>query len=180
MRLKTLCAYGIAVVLVLGCVDPVDAPELAAEDFQASLTGAAEIPAVTTPATGVARFAVSLDTFLTFRLDVATIDSTTLSHIHLGGAADVGGVIVTLFTGVSACTTTAQRATPRCRAGYTGLLSQGQFRPSQLTQLPASFGDTPRARFDQLIALMRSGGVYVNVHNRADPGGHIRGQVQLE
>ena len=177
---------------ILGC-DAVSFPTPPAEEvFAATLAGANEVPAVTTAATGSAQFTVSLDTFLAFRLDVASIDSTTLAHIHEGAAGVPGNVIVTLFVGPTACRnasgTPINVSSARCRSGFTGELAQGQFKPSQLTQLPAGFSanlpatasrsDSLRARFDSLLVLMRTGNVYVNVHNLLSPGGHVRGQIQ--
>jgi len=151
----------------LGCDKvsfPTPPPE---EEFQATLAGANEAPTpVAAPGSGTAIFAVSLDTFLAFRLNVATIDSPTVAHIHEGAAGVPGAIIVTLYTG------------PTRGAAYTGALGQNQLKPSQLTQLPVTYGATPRARFDSLLVLMRNGGVYVNVHSRSNPGGHMRGQVQ--
>ena len=85
------------------------------------------------------------------------------------GAAGVGGaIIVTLYAG------------PTKGLAFTGELVGSQLKASQLTQLPAGYGADPKARLDSLIALMRSGGVYVNVHTRVNPGGAIRGQVQAQ
>ena len=151
----------------LGCDKvsfPTPPPE---EEFQATLAGANEAPTpVAAPGSGTAIFAVSLDTFLAFRLDVATIDSPTVAHIHEGAVGVPGNIIVTLYSG------------PTRGAGYAGALGQNQLRPSQLTQLPVAYGATPRARFDSLLVLMRNGAVYVNVHSRANPSGHMRGQIQ--
>lgn len=168
---------GAALAGVASC-DEVSFPTPTAEEFQAALAGANEVPPVSSTASGSAVFAVALDTFMTWRLDVATIDSTTAAHIHVGATGVPGGILVTLFTGpTSACTATS--TSPRCRVGFTGALAQGQFVPSQLmAQLPAGFGTTARERFDSLLTLMRSGGAYVNVHTVANGGGEIRGQTQ--
>jgi hypothetical protein len=157
---------GIAVGL-LACDEvafPTPEPQ---ERFQATLLGANEVPTpVTAPGSGTAILAVTLDTFFAFRLDVAAIDSPTVAHIHEGAAGVPGGVIVTLYSG------------PTRRLAYTGALGQGQFKPSQLTELPLGYGATARARFDSLLVLMRTGNVYVNVHSRSNPAGHMRGQIQ--
>jgi len=263
MRIQRLCSLMAASAFagVLACGE-VSFPVIPAEEFTAALTGANEVPAVTTTATGTAVFGVSVinDTIiLSYRVDVAGMDSTTAAHIHDGAAGVPGPVIVTLFTGATACkqnsgtaiaitsssvgnpttiTTTAPHGlggtgstalvriaghagstpslndeytatvrsttrftvpvavtvggtggtaqrfvlinvtSPRCRPGYTGFLAQGQFRASQLTDLPAGYGATARERLDSLLVLLRTGGAYVNVHNAVDAGGHIRGQVQ--
>jgi len=143
---------------------PTPAPQ---EEFRASLAGANEAPTpVAASGSGTAIFAVTLDTFFAFRLDVVGIDSPTVAHIHDGAAGVPGPIIVTLYAG------------PTRGLTYGGALGQDQLTPSRFTQLPAGYGATPRARFDSLLALMRTGGVYVNVHSRSNPGGHMRGQIQ--
>jgi len=199
MRIPTWCSLLAASTFAgaLACGE-VSFPVIPAEEFTATLTGANEVPAVTTTTTGTAVFGVINDTILTFRVDVAGMDSTTASHIHEGAAGVVGPVIVTLFTGPTACLsatgTPINVASPRCRTGFTGPLNQAQVKYSALTQLPAGYGvraptpitpadtlrarsDTMRARFDSLLVLMRTGGVYVNAHNLVNPGGHVRGPI---
>jgi hypothetical protein len=82
---------------VVACIDETSFPELPAEEFTASLVGANEVPSVTTTAGGSAVFAVIQDTILSWRVDVADIDSTILAHIHAGAAGVAGPVIVNLF-----------------------------------------------------------------------------------
>lgn len=165
---------------VVACDEP-SFPVIPAEEFTATLAGANEVPAVTTTATGTAVFGVINDTILTYRVDVAGIDSATAAHIHEGAAGVPGGVIVTLFVGASACLSSTGApinvASPSCRAGFTGPLNQTQVKYSALTQLPAGFGATARERFDSLLVLTRTGNVYVNVHTRTNPGGEVRGQI---
>lgn len=261
MSFRKLSAWVIAVSLGVGAgctTDPLKVPAIPADEvFAATLAGTEEVPVVTTAASGTARIVIVADTFLEISVNVSAIDSTTLSHIHAGAAGVNGPVIVTLYTGASACkqnagtaiaitsssvgnpttittaahgqaigstpflriaghtgstpsldneytatvtgaTTytvpvnvtvagaggTAQRFTfingtsPRCKVGYTGPLALRQFTPRQLTDAGIqSYGTTPRARFDSLLSLLRTGDAYVNVHNRANPGGHVRGQV---
>jgi hypothetical protein len=166
MRFRTLLllASGVAVAAV-ACdkvTFPTPPPD---EEFVATMSGANEPTPVTAPGTGTGAFAVTLDTFFAFRVEVATIDSPTVAHIHEGSAGVAGGIVVTLYTG------------PTRGLAYTGVLGQNQLKPSQMTELPATWGATPRARFDSLLVLMRNGGVYVNVHSRSNAGGHMRGQI---
>lgn len=172
MRFQSLCGLIVAGVVmgVAGC-DEVSFPTPDAEEFQAVLSGANEVPAVTTSATGTAVFAVTLDTFFTYRIDVATIDTPTVAHIHEGAAGVIGPIILTLYAG------------PRINtAAYAGPLGQNQLRPNrspdQFAELPAGYGADSRARFDSLLALMRTGNVYVNVHTLRNGGGEIRAQIQ--
>lgn len=167
MRLR--CADRLLVMSLVGLAacDEVSFPTTG-QEFEATLSGASEVPAVTTNASGTASFAVVDDTLLIYRLDVAAIDTPTVAHIHEGAAGTPGAVIVTLYSGPT-----------RNTAGYTGPLGVGQLRPVQLTQLPAGYGADPQARMAELVARMRAGTVYVNVHSKRNPGGEIRGQIAL-
>jgi len=105
MRNTTLCSLMAAGLFaaVAACGTDISYPILPAEEFTATLNGAGEVPAVTTAASGTAIFAVVNDTILSFRVDVAGIDSATASHIHAGAAGVAGPIIVNLFAGPSAC-----------------------------------------------------------------------------
>lgn len=81
---------------VVAC-DEVSFPVTPAEEFTASLEGVNEVPAVTTTASGTAVFAVIQDTILSWRVDVADMDSTILAHVHAGPAGTAGPVIMDLF-----------------------------------------------------------------------------------
>lgn len=113
---------------------------------------------------------------------------------HSGSTPDLNGEHLATVTGDSTFTVpvnvtvagtggTAQRinrinvTAPACRAGFTGPLGSAQFKPGQLSQLPTAWGATARERLDSLLVLLSNGEAYVNVHNRANPAGHIRGQT---
>ena len=155
----------------------VSLPVVASEEFTATLSGANQVPPVTTTASGSALFAVSLDTFLTFRVEVAALDTPTVAYLQEGAAGDTGAIILTLYPGPTR--NTVGYTGPLVGTGTTVVTTRGgeQRVPSQLTQLPASYGATPRARFDALVARMRAGTVYVNVRSRRNPSGELRGQV---
>jgi hypothetical protein len=132
-----------------------------------------------------------------------TASSTFLVRIagHTGSTPDLNGEHTATATGAATFTVpvavttggtggTAQRftlintAAPRCRVGFTGHLSSGQVKYNALpAPTPAAYtalGTTPRARFDSLLVLLRTGNAYVNVHTSVNPGGHIRGRIDPE
>jgi len=172
MRGKYLCGLtAVALFGAAGCAGDLNPVASPSEQFEAALSGANEVPPVTTTAAGTATFWILEDSFLVYRLEVAAVDSPTAAHIHEGAAGVNGAVIVTLYTRPTAASS---------RPGLTtGPLRVGQFKPSQLTQVPSGYGATPQERFDSLLRMMRAGTVYVNAHTVRFGGGEIRGQVQL-
>jgi hypothetical protein len=149
----------LAALLALGsCKD--DVGITVSERFTANLSGANSRPTpITTAASGTASFTYVSDIkTLFYRIDVASIDSVFLAHIH--GPADTGntaGVVLNLFV----------PAAPK-GLGFTGTLAQG---------VGGDLGAPAGMTLDSLLVLMRNGHAYVNVHTRAHPAGEIRGQV---
>jgi hypothetical protein len=153
MRRSTL-AVSLCLVLALGfagCDNDEDT-----EKFIAALTGASEVPPTGSTGTGSATFELD-GTTVTFDLQVNGITGVTAAHIHSGAAGVNGPIRVNLFLGP---TTGAQN----------GRLVQGSFTASDVQVLS----------FDAILAEMRAGTAYVNVHSVAFPTGEIRGQVQLD
>jgi hypothetical protein len=156
----------LAALLALGpgCGDD---DELAgpATSFTATLNGANEVPAVTTPATGNATLSVT-GSQITYTITVTNLQNAVLGHIHVAPTGQNGPVRLNL------CGTGAPE--PPCTSG-TGVLATG------------TNGVTLGITFDELLAAMRTGGAYVNVHTNApgctsgqpgcNPGGEIRGQI---
>jgi hypothetical protein len=118
------------------------------EVYTAQLNGANERPtAVTSTATGTAIITV-LGTQISWKVDINTaIDSVIAGHIHRGVADSAGGVVQSL-------------APTPTGIGFTGTVANGAAVPP-----------------DSVIALMRAGKAYVNIHTKAHTGGEIRGQL---
>lgn len=132
---------------------------LAAEHgtFKAKLSGKNVVPAVETKAKGEADFKLSKDgKELTYILTLTNIENVTAAHIHLGGMSENGGPIVGLFAG------------PKKEGKFSGELVKGTIKDKDLAG--KSVGD--------IVALIRSGGTYVNVHTDKFPDGEVRGQIE--
>jgi hypothetical protein len=164
--------------------EQVSSPVTSDEEFTAALAGTNVVPPVTTAATGSVAIALVADTFLVFRVAVSGLDSATSARIHAGaaGVADTAVTpVATVFQAVpcrNAANLPINTTSPACRSGYTGQLSEGQFKPALLTGIPVSWGATPQARFDSLLTRMRNGTAYVQVYTKLNPTGAIRGQIQ--
>jgi hypothetical protein len=163
-KLQVLGTLALALAVgAVGCGDDDDdgsGPQGA--DFAADLAASKEVDppvAITSGATGSTTFTQN-GASMSFTITVAGLSSTpSAAHIH--GPADAAtnaGVIVPL-----ALTNPAT----------SGTIATGSFTAADI--VPAS-GLT----FDALLALMRSGDTYVNVHTANHPAGEIRGQVEEE
>ena len=129
-----------------------------AAKYGATLSGANEVPAVTTTATG--KFTATLDEAagtLTWTLSVPAITSTTAAHIHTGAAGANGGVVVSLFA--------APTGAPASSINVSG------------TARAADLSGSMAGNFPGFVAALKAGTLYVNVHTSANAGGEIRAQV---
>jgi hypothetical protein len=166
--------------LAIGCSEPdgltsdssvSDAEVSAYSDrtFTAHLTSDQERPVpVDTHGSGQAIFKLSKDgTTLHYKLIVNNVENITQAHIHCGGTEVAGPVIAFLFgfneEGVT----------------QNGVLAEGDITAADVVvqaDSEACMGGV--ANFEELIAKIKAGGTYVNVHTVAFPGGEIRGQIK--
>jgi hypothetical protein len=176
--MRTSSIVGTAAVLslgLLGCGDsqptepetfviPVYARSAESLNFGTHLVGAEENPPVPTDADGQAVLKLSSDgTSMHYKVITNGLTAITQSHIHIGPVGVNGPIVVFLFGFVAGGVT------------QDGILAEGDFTAANLIARPAiGFGAT----MPELIASLRTGGAYVNVHTVANPGGAIRGQVE--
>lgn len=110
------------------------------------------------------------DQEISYRLSYTGLEGTvTQAHIHIGGRAQSGGISVFLCTNLGNGPAGTQ-ACPAAPATITGTL-----RPADVIG-PTGQGVTA-GQFDELVAAIRAGATYVNVHSTLYPGGEIRGQL---
>ncbi len=120
--------------------------------FVATLSGASEVPTKTTSATGLATFALDLDTSrLNYTLNVTDIISVTMAHIHIGPLGKNGPIVYGLF------------------AATNGAVLDGTH--------PVGGGITLSGK--DLVDLLTNFW-YTNVHTVVNPGGEIRGQIMVQ
>ena len=149
-RLALLVA-ALALIAVPGIASAVDPTQPA---YGGPLTGAQEVPNVTTTATGQGTAVINADgSTITYIVTYSGLSGTVnASHIHTGAAGVAGGVILPLVPGPSP---------------MTGTLTAANFTPSGAV-----------TTFAEAVAAIRAGTTYFNLHTTANPGGEIRGQIQ--
>jgi hypothetical protein len=123
--------------------------------YVATLSGAREVPAVQTAATGMATFNRT-GTRVTYTVSASGFTTPlTVGHVHIGAGGVIGSVIV-----------------PFTILAQSGAVATGSIdlsRPITQGNITIS-GDSLRTLFD-------NGTAYVNLHTAAFPGGEIRGQI---
>jgi hypothetical protein len=147
-----------------------DSSASGSNDVQERLTGYEEDPLVLST-TGPGQFRARINQRQIFyRLSYRALEGTvTQAHIHLGGLAQSGGISVFLCTnlGNGPADTQACPAAPATVSGDIG--------PADVIG-PAGQGITA-GQFAELLAAIRAGATYVNVHSTLYPGGEIRAQL---
>ena len=138
-------------LLIAGFAVP-GAAQTKPETFSATLTGAHEVPQVNAIGTGMARFTVKNDSLIMFTISLKGVPGVTGAHIHLGADGAAGEPVATLMKGA-------------VRGGKVS---------GMITSKDLQGGTT----ISQLIAAMKSGGAYVNVHTRTHPDGEVRGEIE--
>jgi len=167
MRRTFLLMAGFAVA---ACATSQPQPEpakvaTAGETFQAKLDSKSEVPPPTLDSgaspSGTATFTLQGAT-VAYKLSAAGLSGPpTAAHIHLGAAGAAGPVIVPLAVAAGSSPGTA-----------TG---EGTF---DATGVKGKKADGSAMSLDEVLAAMRSGGAYVNVHTANNKPGEVRGQIE--
>lgn len=168
-KLIALAAVGGALVLALGTYALAGA---GSKDFKAKdLSGYAENPDVSSIAAGSFRGKLSKDgSTLAYELEFGGLEGTvTQSHIHFGKAGVNGGISIWLCD--SATNPSPSPATPLCPQSGT---VTGEVSAADVVG-PTGQGIAP-GELAEILAAMRAGHAYANVHSTKFPGGEIRAQ----
>lgn len=159
--------------------------------FRAQLVGFNEVPSVSTAARGTFYAVLNKDeTELTYWLNFSGMTvPTSQSHIHFGQHHTNGGIVVWLCEGTlqsPAASTPACGPTGSTEGQVTGVITAAEVVGLGVGTLNQGIGLN---EFAELIAAMRAGAAYANVHsgsvvtttppspNVGFPGGEIRGQI---
>jgi len=155
---KRWLAAGLALAMTAALLPAAVLGQATTSRYEARLSGANEVPPVTTTATGT--FTATLDEAagtLTWTLSVPAITNATAAHIHTGAAGANGGVVLLLFA--------APTGSPASTVNVSG------------TARAADLSGSLAGNFAGLVTALKAGTLYVNVHTSANAGGEIRAQV---
>jgi hypothetical protein len=141
------------------------------EQFEATMTGAKETPALTNTATATALYKLISPSSMSYQVTGSGLTGTwTGLHIHATccDVAGKAGVIVNLCPTSAACSI----------SGTGAFQTSNTFTATDIvtTWAPAL---TAQQRFDSLLVLMRKGDgtAYTNIHTSVNTGGQARGEI---
>ena len=152
----------VVAALTLGACNEDSLEPDVSEIFEATLSGANEIPVRDSNATGTAAFELNTNKDeLRYRLTANSLQGFTQAHIHQGDATVNGPIVVFLF---------GPHGAPGVNVPM--VLKTGTIREQDLN--PQNF----QGSFEDFLDEIRAGNMYVNAHTTTFPAGEIRGQVE--
>jgi hypothetical protein len=136
-------------------------------NFQATLSGSNEVPALSTGASGAFNVRISKDdAAIAFELSYDGLEgSVTAAHIHLGQRDVNGGVIAFLCSAAG-----TPQTCPAPPAQISGVITAADVIGPTGQGIDAG-------EFAEMVRAIRNGTAYVNVHSTKFPGGEIRAQI---
>ena len=144
--------------------------------FRAQMTSYNEVPSLSTAASGQFYAVVNqAETEIRYWMSFTDLSATvTQSHIHIGSHHTTGGIMVWLCGG----TLPGPAGTPACSTppGTSAIVS-GLLTAANVLAVPTQSVATGDEGFAELLAAMRAGAAYVNVHSATFGPGEIRGQI---
>ena len=140
--------------------------------WSASLVGYNEVPAVSSIASGNFSATVSHDeTAVSWELSYADLEGVVQqAHIHVGQPGVNGGISVFFCTNLG----NGPAGTQPCPPPPATI--SGTFTAADVIG-PTGQGVAP-GEFAELLAAIRAGRTYANVHSSKFPGGEVRGQLE--
>jgi hypothetical protein len=142
------------------------------------LTGYEEVPSVSTAGNGKFTAQIRKDNTIDWQLSYADLQGAIQqSHIHLGQAGVNGGISVFLCTNLGNGPAGIQPC-PAPPATISGTITLNDVSPNIAATAGARTQGLNTGEFDELVAAMRAGVTYVNIHTTTWPGGEVRSQIQ--
>jgi CHRD domain len=166
---KLVLFAGLGGVLLLG-LGSFALADGGAKHARGKLIGYQEVPSVSSRGSGEFEAKIVDNSRIEYKLSYRDLEAAVLqSHIHFGQRSVNGGISVFLCSNLGNGPAGTQ-ACPAPPATITGTLV-----PANVIG-PTAQGIAP-GEFDELLAAIRAGKAYANVHSSLFPGGEIRAQL---
>lgn len=142
------------------------------------LNGYEEVPSVSTAGNGRFSARIRNDNTIDWELSYSDLEGqVSQAHIHLGQPGVIGGITVFLCTNLGNGPAGFNKPCPAPPATVSGTIFPADVSPN----IPATQGARNQGlntgEMDELIAALRAGATYVNVHSNLWPLGEVRSQI---
>jgi hypothetical protein len=149
------------------------------KEFKEDLTGYEEVPAISTEGNGEFRARIDRrDEKIFYRLSYEDLEGDVLqAHIHFAQRAVNGAIVAFLCSNLP----NPPANTPACPPSpgtVEDVIEPEDVRDTTTVTPPTGGQGIEAGAFDELVAAMRAGVTYANVHSSKWPGGEIRGQLE--
>ncbi|HZQ62681.1 MAG TPA: CHRD domain-containing protein [Casimicrobiaceae bacterium] len=166
---KTAASFAVALVAAFSSAS--QAQGTSTTLFTAELNGYNEVPSISTLGTGffIARIRPG-DSGIDYTLGYSQLQGTpTQAHIHFGQPGVAGGISIWL------CGAQTQSGVGPTTCPTSGAISGSITAGNVIGPTPQLIGT---GELSEIIAAMRAGFAYANVHSDQVPSGEIRGQIR--
>ena len=145
-------------------------------DFIATLGGKEVVPPVNTTGTGIANFEI-LDNSVNYQINVLDTGKITSIQIHNGTIGKNGDVIVTLFYKSKDNDTDSIKDVPKISDNSSITQRSSSFSASGNFDGSDLIGSLNGKTVNDIVLVMQSDEMYVNVITERHPDGELRGQI---
>lgn len=148
--------------------------------FSVHLIGYEETPlTLNTTGSGEFKAVVSKDgTSIAYQLSYQDLSSTVLqSHIHFGEPALTGGIVLWLCANNPPITPPTTIPTPQSCPPFPATITGTLTAADVVASANGQGIDAGAAGFAEMVAAMRAGAAYANVHTTLHPSGEIRARL---
>jgi hypothetical protein len=172
------------VVMVCGVGMAVAFSDSGSRQIREFLLGVQEVPVVSTTGTGTFEAEISRDgQSISYTLTFANLEGDVRqSHIHIAPEQNTGNIVLWLCQTPTNPNPLVGNATPQCFDANNPLTLRSNTVTGVLTgadiAASAAANGVTTGELDEVIALIRAGKTYVNVHSAVFPPGEIRSQIE--
>jgi CHRD domain-containing protein len=147
--------------------------------LRTSLIGFNEVPVVSTGGSGRFKAKIADDgESIDYELSFGGLQGVVAqSHIHVAQKDVNGAIVLWLCQGTQRAPATVAALTPECP--QEGTVS-GTLTAANVVQPTPAPQQILAGELDEVIAAIRAGKAYANVHTDLSPGGEIRGQIDAD
>jgi len=168
----------IALCLIASAAAAVVTAQQGFKNIKERLSGYEEVPSVSTVGGGTFTATISNDgSQIDWQLTYGELEGAVQqSHIHFANSGVNGGITVFLCTNLGNGPAGTQTC-PASPATISGTILAADVSPNIPATAAARTQGINTGEIEELIAAMRAGATYVNVHSTLWPGGEVRSQI---